>query len=328
MNWHLKTAMALMCTFLLVGCAPRAPKESTHSIHYSKKTERKITNSSQDNKSTTKTKQSRASSPETDTAVGPAESESIAPLWSLEKRQQLAAFMRQWQAEMHQTWVNNRIGTAEYDNYPFKDYYNRQQVGLSLILPNPSIAWSDTGIGTADYQLVDAYGAISPTGNMQYLFTLRDGEPLVFYSAQNQGNQSDPRYIFMRTQNRALVMGFANIVQGRTPNADNPQSVAYLGKDYWTLDSAVAYLKRVYFPKSDDAGWAGYRWNLISNHANQIVVNLQFTSSGNAIYGLEYNFDGTTTVREYWGQSLANVDAATVFRDSDGYKIPGHDFSY
>ena len=138
-------------------------------------------------------------------------------IWNTGKNQQLSEFMDSWGREMNQTYAQyspthnlNLYGLA----LPFSVLENHS-VWKAAIDNNPiNLVWSETGEDMGDYLLVAVYSDVAdPKASLHhvYFFVLKDGCPLVLYTAQNQGNENN--YLYLKeTANNELRNAFTRII--------------------------------------------------------------------------------------------------------------------
>ena len=138
--------------------------------------------------------------------------------WNPEKNQRLSEFMSAWGIEMGQSYSQ------------YNPNHNLNLYGLSIpwsVIDNNStwkaavdnqpieLKWSETGEDTGGYQLVDVYSDVNEKNsgvNHVYLFVIKAGNPIVLYTAQNQGNTNN--YLYLKeTKNNELKTAFARIVE-------------------------------------------------------------------------------------------------------------------
>lgn len=82
-----------------------------------------------------------------------------------------------------------------------------------------TVQWSEDGTGQADFNLVAVYSDVETgeyLGQHVYFFGFQNGQPKVYLTQQNQGNENNYLY-FNETQNQQLKQGFIDIVNGQTP---------------------------------------------------------------------------------------------------------------
>lgn len=145
-----------------------------------------------------------------------------AAVWNNAKSQQLASFMDSWGTTMGQDYDS-------YDETNNTDFYGLKypaQLKNGHIVVNgssASLAWSKTGAGTADYEVVAIYSDIENASDMDahlYFFTLHQGNPVVLITQQNQGNPGNKVY-FKTTANTDLSGGFSKIIAGQSTGTDS-----------------------------------------------------------------------------------------------------------
>ncbi len=141
-------------------------------------------------------------------------------LWDSEKSTQLATFVPQWGKTLGQE---------------YKSYNPQNNVSLyGTLLPSAvidgnwkmaineapvTVQWSEDGTGHADFNLVAVYSDVETgeyLGQHVYFFGFENGQPKVYLTQQNQGNENNYLY-FNETQNQQLKQGFIDIVNGQTP---------------------------------------------------------------------------------------------------------------
>lgn len=152
-------------------------------------------------------------------SVAPVKTEEVKnALWNANKASQLETFISQWQ-----TTVGQR-----YKSYSPKN--NLDLYGLSLpssvisgnfhmaINENPvNVQWSEDGTGNSGFNLVAVYSDAETAdylGQHVYFFGFQNGQPKVYITQQNQGNEYNNVY-FNETQNQQLKQGFNDIVNGQ-----------------------------------------------------------------------------------------------------------------
>jgi len=225
---------------LLSGCSNTETKDkhqSDNSVSVTRKTSKAKRNSSSDNKR--KVKQSSSNT------------QVAATLWNTAKEKQLAAFMKQWQTKMGQTYVGTYDGKQpDHLGYIFpKAITSGEMAGRVSWGKRPvELSWSTNGETGKEFQIVavatgDKNGNGFPTS---YLFCLHNQRPVVFMSQTTNGDT----FTIQDTQNSELQAGFTKIVTGSMPviktdaslNADVASSVAaspqripsaYVGPWYW-----------------------------------------------------------------------------------------------
>ncbi|MCC4044340.1 DUF4767 domain-containing protein [Enterococcus gallinarum] len=135
-------------------------------------------------------------------------------LWDASKSAELATFMQSWGQEMGQQY-------RSYDDHVQANYYGLQVPQdildgkwTTVINQTPvSIEWTETGEGTADFQIVAIYSDIdhaTPAGGHLYFFGFQQKQPKVLITQQNQGNQNNYLY-FKETENESLKNEFIQL---------------------------------------------------------------------------------------------------------------------
>lgn len=139
-------------------------------------------------------------------------------LWNTSKVDKLRDFM---------------VGFSQAMDQNYKEYSQSQSVDLygvklpSAVLNNEwqmavneeavSIEWSETGEGSKPYQLVAVYSDADTQPYLKkhvYFFVIENGNPKVFVTQQNQGNEKNYLY-FTETQNEDIKNGFSQIVNNK-----------------------------------------------------------------------------------------------------------------
>lgn len=214
----LKKLLMLSAIFLLGGCSTVSQNEQTkQSDSTTYKTEETVKESSveetttQGTNTTNSSKEMSSDTSDSQIKQGP---------WDTNKSSQLSNFVTQW---------GNTLGQS------YKSYSPQNNVSLyGTPLPSAvidgnwkmaingvpvTVQWSEDGTGNAGFNLVAVYSdAETEEYLMQhvYFFGFQNGQPKVYLTQQNQGN--DKNYIyFNETQNQQLKQGFINIVNGQTP---------------------------------------------------------------------------------------------------------------
>ncbi|NLJ70501.1 MAG: DUF4767 domain-containing protein [Clostridiaceae bacterium] len=159
-----------------------------------------------------------ATTPATTPTTTPTTTVATVEYWNQEKADKLANFMVTWGNEMNQKyfeyWQGNSVdlyGLMVPDDV-MGDYriWDIAYVGETI-----EIEWSDNGVNKpGEYALVAIYSdAETQPANLDkhvYLFTIKDGVPIVMITMQSEG--IDNRLHFYETENYALRTGFAAIV--------------------------------------------------------------------------------------------------------------------
>jgi len=147
-----------------------------------------------------------------------------ANLWSQTKTQKLSSFMVTWGKTMQQTYDRYEPGNNT-NFYGLKYPLELKKGNIMVNNQSASLAWSSTGQGTADYEVVGIYSDSKNAGMNAhlYLFTIHDGGPVVLVTQQNQGNEENKVY-FKTTDNNNLKNGFSKIVSGQATSSAESQT--------------------------------------------------------------------------------------------------------
>lgn len=201
-----KSLGLLLVLLLLTACQNRSEvvtvvkEESQSSQSTSQSTSQSIQKSE-----TAVSESSTSSSSSSSSSVKEAYTQEVATataLWNADKAQQLASFMVSWGNEMNQPGYKSE-GIDEWLSFNFfmNDSYDI------------SVEKSLDGTGNSDYNIVAVYSYVYGANSIhRYFFTFnRSGQPVVLYSAQNQGGMPHNRLYVKQTQNQELSAGFANI---------------------------------------------------------------------------------------------------------------------
>lgn len=141
-------------------------------------------------------------------------------IWNDTKAQKLANFMAEWGDVMDQ----NYDASTPSHGVSFYGLQFPQDLNNILFKVNDtkaSIAWSTTGNGHQDYELVAVYTDAQHAESMDahlYFFTLHQGTPVTLITEQTNGDVKNDGLYFKPTANKALSNGFATIVNGGTPH--------------------------------------------------------------------------------------------------------------
>lgn len=141
-------------------------------------------------------------------------------LWNQSKTQSLSSFMTSWGKSKGQTYESYGPGK----NTNFYGCAFPSQLGTTLLKVNDqpvSMAWSNTGSGNSDYNIVAMYSD-SQTAGMSaslYFFTFHNGQPVVLVTRQTNGNitktdhnQPEDGLHFEVVNDPTLVNKFKNII--------------------------------------------------------------------------------------------------------------------
>lgn len=210
-----------IAALLLTGCNT---KKDTTAINSSATSETTTANTS------SSSSEASTSSAESSTTAATSSAEPTkTALWSPEKAQALADFMVSWQASMGQSYQSFRPGqNTNLYGLQLPDSILDGTWTMAVDEQPVQVQWSETGEGTAPYQLVAVYSDADHAAYLQahvYFFVIQAGQPRVLITMQNQGNEHGYLY-FSETENVDLKNGFAEIVNNGAVAAVQPVSTA------------------------------------------------------------------------------------------------------
>ncbi|EGP5299380.1 DUF4767 domain-containing protein [Enterococcus faecium] len=159
-------------------------------------------------------------------------------LWDSEKSTQLATFVPQWGKTLGQEYKSyNPQNNVSLYGTPLPSAVIDGNWKMAINEVPVTVQWSEDGTGQADFNLVAVYSDVETgeyLGQHVYFFGFQNGQPKVYLTQQNQGNENNYLY-FNETQNQQLKQGFIDIVNGQTPQ--NP--VVEESTQQATTDSAT-----------------------------------------------------------------------------------------
>lgn len=159
-------------------------------------------------------------------------------LWDSEKSTQLATFIPQWGKTLGQEYKSyNPQNNVSLYGTPLPSAVIDGNWKMAINEAPVTVQWSEDGTGHADFNLVAVYSDVETgeyLGQHVYFFGFQNGQPKVYLTQQNQGNENNYLY-FNETQNQQLKQGFIDIVNGQTPQ--NP--VVEESTQQVTTDSAT-----------------------------------------------------------------------------------------
>ncbi len=248
-----KRLFLLGTILLLGGCSTVSQNEqkkqvdsSTHEIETTRKesSTKEIETTTQE---TNTTESSKATSSDT------SDSQIKQELWDKNKASQLATFVPQWGKSLGQ----------EYKSYNPQNNVSLYGTSLPQAVINGNwkmainevpvtVQWSEDGTGQADFNLVAVYSDVETgeyLGQHVYFFGFQNGQPKVYLTQQNQGNENNYLY-FNETQNQQLKQGFIDIVNGQTPQnpvvEESTQQATTTEESIVSSDSPSAYSVDLY----------------------------------------------------------------------------------
>lgn len=215
--------------FFLAGCSANKTEEtsSTEKVVTTESSTSQSTSTKSANATSTEASKSRttesseqqssneqSAQPQASTNTAQASQPVTHVLWDDSKSAELATFMQSWGQEMGQQY-------RSYDDHVQANYYGLQVPQdildgkwTTVINQTPvSVEWTETGEGTADFQIVAIYSDIdhaTPAGGHLYFFGFQQKQPKVLITQQNQGNQNNYLY-FKEIENESLKNEFIQL---------------------------------------------------------------------------------------------------------------------
>ncbi|HFD1758790.1 TPA: DUF4767 domain-containing protein [Enterococcus hirae] len=141
-------------------------------------------------------------------------------LWDKNKASQLETFVIQWGKTLGQKYKSyNPQNNVSLYGTPLPSAVIDGNWKMAINEAPVTVQWSEDGTGHADFKLVAVYSDVETgeyLGQHVYFFGFQNGQPKVYLTQQNQGNDKNYMY-FNETQNQQLKQGFSDIVNGQTP---------------------------------------------------------------------------------------------------------------
>lgn len=199
-------------------------KGSDKLVEYAKKEKEKLeATKTSESKETDKTEESSNKKDETTNS-----------LWNDAKKDSLRGFMSQFSNKMGQNY-------KEYNQSNSVDLYGLKVPGdifngtWTMAINNQpvQVEWSETGEGSAPYQLVAVYSDADTQPYLQkhvYFFIIENGQPKVYVTQQNQGNNENYLH-FSETQNPDIKAGFSQIVGDKQISSNTDTSTGITNFD-------------------------------------------------------------------------------------------------
>ncbi len=146
-------------------------------------------------------------------------SATVSGKWNAQKAQELATFMTSWGTTMQQTYQAYTPGNnVDFYGSQLPDQALKNGNGGWTVALNKSpitLKWSENGTAAnGEYAVVATYSDANTQPEFKkhfYFFTIKDGQPYVLITMQNQGNAENYLYV-SETENTDLRNRFANIV--------------------------------------------------------------------------------------------------------------------
>ncbi|HHK0762473.1 TPA: DUF4767 domain-containing protein, partial [Enterococcus hirae] len=141
-------------------------------------------------------------------------------LWDTNKASQLETFVPQWGKTLGQEYKSyNLQNNVSLYGTPLPQAVINGDWKMAINEAPVTVQWSEDGTGHADFNLVAVYSDVETgeyLGQHVYFFGFQNGQPKVYLTQQNQGNENNYLY-FNETQNQQLKQGFTDIINGQTP---------------------------------------------------------------------------------------------------------------
>lgn len=174
-------------------------------------------------------------------------------LWDSEKSTQLATFVPQWGKTLGQEYKSyNPQNNVSLYGTPLPSAVIDGNWKMAINEAPVTVQWSEDGTGHADFNLVAVYSDVETgeyLGQHVYFFGFQNGQPKVYLTQQNQGNDKNYMY-FNETQNQQLKQGFIDIVNGQTPQTpvveESTQQATTTEESIVSSDSPSAYSVDLY----------------------------------------------------------------------------------
>ena len=171
-------------------------------------------------------------------------------LWDTNKASQLETFVPQWGKTLGQEYKSyNPQNNVSLYGTPLPSAVIDGNWKMAINEAPVTVQWSEDGTGQADFNLVAVYSDVETgeyLGQHVYFFGFQNGQPKVYLTQQNQGNENNYLY-FNETQNQQLKQGFIDIVNGQTPVVEeSTQQVTTTEESIVSSDSPSAYSVDLY----------------------------------------------------------------------------------
>jgi hypothetical protein len=171
-------------------------------------------------------------------------------LWDTNKTSQLETFVTQWGKTLGQEYKSyNLQNNVSLYGTPLPSAVIDGNWKMAINEAPVTVQWSEDGTGHADFNLVAVYSDVETgeyLGQHVYFFGFQNGQPKVYLTQQNQGNENNYLY-FNETQNQQLKQGFIDIVNGQTPVVEeSTQQVTTTEESIVSSDSPSAYSVDLY----------------------------------------------------------------------------------
>lgn len=174
-------------------------------------------------------------------------------LWDTNKASQLETFVTQWGKTLGQEYKSyNLQNNVSLYGTPLPQAVINGDWKMAINEAPVTVQWSEDGTGQADFNLVAVYSDVETgeyLGQHVYFFGFQNGQPKVYLTQQNQGNENNYLY-FNETQNQQLKQGFTDIINGQTPQTpvveESTQQATTTEESIVSSDSPSAYSVDLY----------------------------------------------------------------------------------
>lgn len=174
-------------------------------------------------------------------------------LWDTNKASRLETFVTQWGKTLGQEYKSyNLQNNVSLYGTPLPQAVINGDWKMAINEAPVTVQWSEDGTGHADFNLVAVYSDVETgeyLGQHVYFFGFQNGQPKVYLTQQNQGNENNYLY-FNETQNQQLKQGFIDIVNGQTPQTpvveESTQQVTTTEESIVSSDYPSAYSVDLY----------------------------------------------------------------------------------
>ena len=245
-----KRLFLLGTILLLGGCSTvsqNEQKKQVDSTTYETETTRKESSTKEIETTTLETNTTESSKA---TSSDTSDSQIKQELWDTNKASQLATFVPQWGKTLGQEYKSyNPQNNVSLYGTPLPQAVINGNWKMAINEAPVTVQWSEDGTGHADFNLVAVYSDVETgeyLGQHVYFFGFQNGQPKVYLTQQNQGNENNYLY-FNETQNQQLKQGFIDIVNGQTPVVEeSTQQVTTTEESIVSSDSPSAYSVDLY----------------------------------------------------------------------------------
>lgn len=236
-----KRLFLLGTILLLGGCSTVSQNEQKKQVD---STTHEIETTTQE---TNTTESSKATSSDT------SDSQIKQELWDTNKASQLETFVTQWGKTLGQEYKSyNLQNNVSLYGTPLPQAVINGDWKMAINEAPVTVQWSEDGTGHADFNLVAVYSDVETgeyLGQHVYFCGFQNGQPKVYLTQQNQGNENNYLY-FNETQNQQLKQGFSDIVNGQTPQTpvveESTQQATTTEESIVSSDSPSAYSVDLY----------------------------------------------------------------------------------